>query len=198
MQRRPFDLLDVMPAVLHGVILDFDWSRELLWGLDLPVEQMPVAELRWLLSMPVWASGGEHFQVSPAEVRADPVRHRLHHDLALQADLAFPLHVLVRRQRMVTVLDGFHRLLKADLIGEEAVEVKKVPQSLLDAIALLRRPADLVRWKSHSSWICRMDVPFIGPAPGPRQVLQLDGGCKEGEKGQRSAAIRHRRRRLSC
>jgi hypothetical protein len=37
MPRQRFDLLDVLPTVLHGVVLDFNWSRELLWDLDLPV-----------------------------------------------------------------------------------------------------------------------------------------------------------------
>jgi hypothetical protein len=38
---------------------------------------------------PAWpAGGGEHFRVSPAQVRADPARHRVHYDRAMAADLA--------------------------------------------------------------------------------------------------------------
>jgi hypothetical protein len=138
MPRQPFDLLDVLPTVLRGIVLDFNWSRELLWGLDLPAGRVPVADLRWLLSMPVWSFEGEHFQISPAQVRADPVRYRFHYAQALATDLSFPLHVLVRADRVVTVLDGFHRLLKADLTGQEVLTVKKVTEDQLGTIACSR------------------------------------------------------------
>jgi hypothetical protein len=131
----PFDLLDVLPTVLRGVVLDFNWSRKLLWGLDLRAGHVPVADLRWLLSMPVWSFEGEHFKVSPAQVRADPVRYQIHYVQALATDLSFPLHVLVRADRVVTVLDGFHRLLKADLTGQEVLAVKKVAEDQLGRIA---------------------------------------------------------------
>lgn len=135
MQRQPFDLLEILPAALYDIVLDFNWSRELLWALDLPVEGIPVADLRWLLSLPVWPFQGEHFKVSPAEVRRDPARHQTHYVQAMAADIACPLHVLVRASKVVTVLDGFHRLLKADLLGQQMIPVKKVGDELLDTIA---------------------------------------------------------------
>jgi hypothetical protein len=52
----------------------------------------------------------------------------------MAADLPFPLHVLERRRRLLTVLDGTHRLLKADLLGYQAVNVKGLPDQLLDRI----------------------------------------------------------------
>jgi hypothetical protein len=36
---------------------------------------------------------------------------------------------------MTTVLDGFHRLLKADLPGQQMITIKKVSDQLLDTIA---------------------------------------------------------------
>jgi hypothetical protein len=126
------------PTVLVGIVLNFNWRRELLWELDLPVEDVPVTDLRWLLSMPVWSLDGEPFKVSPEQVRADPARHQAHYARALAADLSYPLHVLVRANepdRVVTVLDGFHRLFKAVLTGQSMITVKKVPEHLLDMIA---------------------------------------------------------------
>jgi hypothetical protein len=72
MSRQPFDLLDILPAAPHGIVLDFNWSRPALWDLKLPVEQMPVADLRWLLTKPVWSFEGAHFKVSPPQVRREP------------------------------------------------------------------------------------------------------------------------------
>jgi hypothetical protein len=59
--------------------LDFNWSRRLLWDLEIPVEHMRVAVLRWVLSMPVGTFECEHFPVSPAQVRQDPERHKNHY-----------------------------------------------------------------------------------------------------------------------
>jgi hypothetical protein len=136
--RQPFDLLDVLPHRACRHRLNFNWRRELLWELDLPVEDVPVTDLRWLLSMPVWSLDGEPFKVSPEQVRAYPARHQAHYARALAADLSYPLHVLVRANepdRVVTVLDGFHRLFKAVLTGQSMITVKKVPEHLLDMIA---------------------------------------------------------------
>jgi hypothetical protein len=133
--RKPFPLLDVVPAALHGLVLDFEWDRERLWQLVLPVETVPVGSLRWLLRLPLWSFGGEPFQVTPEGVQADPGRYHLHYARALAADLSFPLHVLACDGETLTVLDGTHRLFKADLLGERTVAVKKVPIAWLDCIA---------------------------------------------------------------
>lgn len=133
--RKPFDLLDVVPPALHGLILDFEWSWERLWALDVPIRAMPVAKLRWLLLLPWWAYEGTHFAISPDQVRADPDRYHVQHARTMAADLTPPIHVLVRGNRVVTVLDGVHRLLKADLIGMQLIEAKLVSPSCLDAIA---------------------------------------------------------------
>ena len=138
MARKPFDLMDSVPAALRGLILDFEWSRERLWTLDLPVRAMAIEELRWLLALPWWSDEGVHFAISPDQVRADPGRHPVQYARTMAADLTLPLHVLVRQGRVVTMLDGMHRLLKADLAGMQLVQTKPVPPRCLDIIACSR------------------------------------------------------------
>ena len=138
MARKPFDLMDSVPATLRGLILDFEWNRERLWALDLPVRAMAVAELRWLLALPWWPYKGVHFAISPDQVRADPGRYRVQYARTMAADLTLPLHVLVRQDRVVTMLDGVHRLLKADLVGMHLVQTKPVPPRCLDIITCRR------------------------------------------------------------
>jgi len=138
MARKPFDLMDSVPAALRGLILDFEWSRERLWKLDLPVRAMAIEQLRWLLALPWWSYEGVHFAISPDQVRADPGRYRVQYARTMAADLTLPLHVLVRQDRVVTMLDGVHRLLKADLAGMQLVQTKPVPPRCLDIIACSR------------------------------------------------------------
>lgn len=139
MDRLPFPLADVLPDVLRGVLLDFWWDTERLWALDLPVTTLPVADLSWLLDLPMWPYGGAPFQVTPHQVAADPVRYAEQYARTMAADVAFPLHVTDRGGRPL-VLDGMHRLLRTELAGWGEVAVKVVPAAALDDIA--RRPDD--------------------------------------------------------
>jgi len=66
------------PAALDGVFPDFDWDVRQLWSLRLPVEELPVAEFRWLLQLPLWRWGGRRFVLRPAEVLCDPEQYLAH------------------------------------------------------------------------------------------------------------------------
>lgn len=125
-----------MPPSLRDVTLDFVWSHDRLWALELPVERVAVDELRWHLALPMWSLEGVPFAVSPEQVRANPSRFHVQHARTMAADLAFPLHALVRPGRPRTLLDGVHRLLKAELLGHATVAVTDVPMARLDDIAV--------------------------------------------------------------
>lgn len=133
--RRPFPLADLVPDVLRDVILDFHWDLARLWRLDPPVTMVPLAELRWQLELPLWQCEGVHFAVSPAAVAADPVRFHEQWTRTLAADLRHPVHVLARPGRL-TILDGAHRLLKAQHLGYDTVAAHLVAMDRLDEIAV--------------------------------------------------------------
>ncbi|MCO8277971.1 hypothetical protein M1L60_46105 [Actinoplanes sp. TRM 88003] len=135
--RQPFPLLEIMPPVLNDVVLDFVWDQQKLWSLHLPVTQVSVAELEWHLDLPMWSLNGRPFVLTPKEVAQDPERFRDQYARTLAADTRFPLHLLVRPNRL-TVLDGLHRLLKAGIEGRKTVLVKMVPPARLDDIAKVR------------------------------------------------------------
>lgn len=116
-------------------MVDFLWSRERLWALDLRVEPVAVEDLRWQLALRWWSFEDVPFAVSPDEVRADPWRYRAQHARTIAADLSFPISVLARPHGVLTVLDGVHRLLKADLLGYHTLPVKKLPMAQLERIA---------------------------------------------------------------
>jgi hypothetical protein len=53
----------------------------------------------------------------------------------MSANLAHPIHIFRRTNRWV-ILDGIHRLLKADVLGSETINARKVPESALADIAV--------------------------------------------------------------
>lgn len=110
-----------LPAEVRPWLLDAAWSRDRLWQMQRPVIELAVAELRWLYELPLWrGADGRWFAVTPAAVVHAPHDHPEHARRIAEADTSFPVHVLRRRGRWV-VLDGVHRLLKADVSGAPTV-----------------------------------------------------------------------------
>jgi hypothetical protein len=125
-----------VPPELTAYILDFHWDLGLLHALYLPVVELPVADLAHHLDLPFWAYDGRPFQLTPHEVAADPVAYRDQYERTLAADLRHPLDVVRRPDGRITILDGVHRLLRAELEGRDVVAVRVLSWSELDRIAV--------------------------------------------------------------
>ena len=113
MTTVPFDLWDRVPPALATVLPNVSWSRERLHSLALPVVTLRIDDVRWQLDLPWWRSANGPFTLTPNEVRRSPAAHAAQWKRTLDADLGYPIHLL-QRDRLV-VLDGVHRLLKADV-----------------------------------------------------------------------------------
>lgn len=87
------------------------------------------------MELPWWRHDGAWFQVSPWAVLAQPSSHPEHWRRINQADLAHPLHVLRRRRRWL-ILDGIHRLAKAELLARDQIDVLALSPTDLERIAL--------------------------------------------------------------
>ena len=124
------------PPELAGIILSFAWDRTRLHALDLPVEELAVVELNWQLDLRWWKFDGCHFAVTPNEVRVDPVRYQHQWLRTGTADLAYPIHVTETAPGRWTILDGVHRLLKADAAGEQTIRAMRVRD--LDPIRIVQ------------------------------------------------------------
>jgi hypothetical protein len=124
------------PPELEGIVLDFDWDRARLHALVLPVEEIPVAALAWMLDLRWWKVADAHFAVTPNQVRANPTQYAQHWERTLAADLAFPIHVAETAPSRWTIVDGVHRLLKAEVAGERTIRVHRVDPAALEAIRI--------------------------------------------------------------
>jgi hypothetical protein len=87
--------------------------------------------------LPWWRQDGSSrgwFRVCPIEVKLHPEQHPEHMTRLHKVDLTFPVHVLHRHGQWM-VLDGIHRLLKADIAGAETIVAAIVrPINLSDAV----------------------------------------------------------------
>ncbi len=138
LEASPFQRWDQIPPAMRGVLLNIRWDRDALFQLSLPVEEIPVGDLRWQLELPWWRDGDRHFAVTPTDVRADPVRYRAHWERTLAADLRYPIHLLATAPRL-RILDGVHRLLKAELTGQHVIRACRVDRESLTTIVIPKR-----------------------------------------------------------
>jgi hypothetical protein len=116
------------------VLLDFPWELDRLLALDLPLEEVLVRDFVWLLDLPFWREHGEWFALTPNQVRERPDEHVEQWARMLRADLDAPVHITERHGRPV-IIDGVHRLLKADIVGRHRIPARRVPGSVLPLIA---------------------------------------------------------------
>ncbi len=116
---KPFDMWRKMPPVMQALLPNVMWDRQRLHQLVMPITELPVADLRWMLDLPWWRVGERRFAVTPNQVRLGPDRHAAHWRRVLDADLDYPIHLL-QRDRLI-ILDGVHRLLKADVLGMRTI-----------------------------------------------------------------------------
>ena len=123
---KPFDLWHLVPSALQAFLPNVAWNRERLHALPLPVTEISLDELRWQLDLPWWRTEQTDaaFSITPNEVRGDHTRFARHWRRTLDADVNFPLHLL-QRDRLI-MLDGMHRLLKADLQARRWIAVHVV------------------------------------------------------------------------
>ncbi len=129
-----WDQLTAMtPPVIRQALPMVPWSIGKLHSLDLPIQPVAVDDLAWLFDLPLWQENGTRFQVSPAQVRADPARFPDHMRRVMASDLEHPIHLVEHNGRLV-VLDGYHRLLKAAIQGRAQIEAMVLSQQDLQSI----------------------------------------------------------------
>jgi hypothetical protein len=121
---------DFVPDELKEVYVDFYWSKEKLWKLDLPVSEIKIKELDWILDYPIWYTEPHSVPriVLENSVTDSPKWKRIE-----AADLNFPIHVLIWKNRLL-ILDGIHRLVKAKMSGSETIQAKILSENRIEEI----------------------------------------------------------------
>lgn len=104
--------------------LTFWWDVRKLWAADLPIVEVPLAQLERILAYPFWKDGSKEVTVSGHDVAAAPEHYPAEYERTMATELAYPVNVILPSGRW-TVMDGLHRLLKASLLGLETIAAKQ-------------------------------------------------------------------------
>jgi len=177
------EFVALRPEVVRRTLPMVPWDIYKLWALDLPVRRLAVEELAWLLELPLWRKDGIRFRVSPAQVRAEPNRFGGHMRRVMASDLAYPIHLVGHKSRLV-VLDGYHRLLKATIEGRREIEAMVLSQRDFDSIC-----GSYARANPHRA-ARKASLRHTGLSAGPeRRPARDDGGGSRGAPDQSGIAV---------
>lgn len=125
-----------IPASLKNDILPFNWDVQKVWHLEAPLVWMDIAELTYLLKLPLWSSvphQGLLFDVSPMDVIRTPSTC-IHQSKRVQgAQLRYPIDML-QFQEKLWILDGVHRIAKHVIEGSARIQVRIHDESIIPII----------------------------------------------------------------
>ncbi|MGD0328258.1 MAG: hypothetical protein ABSB00_00915 [Minisyncoccia bacterium] len=122
-----------IPQIIKDVGFDFSWSEEKVWALDVPVEEMAISELVWHFTIPFLWEGGGVYNLTSQEVLDNPDAHKAEYERTMKADIAHPIDIMQNKGRWL-ILDSLHRLMKAEILGMDNVQVRKIPRERISEI----------------------------------------------------------------
>lgn len=121
---------EFVPDELKDVYVDFYWSQKKLWELEIPVTELEISQLDWILDYPVWYMDPHPI---PNKILQNPELDLNHWKRIEAADLSFPIHILKWKNRWL-ILDGVHRLIKAKSAGAIEIRTKILEESHISLI----------------------------------------------------------------
>ena len=124
---------DNFPQIIKDVGFDFSWSEEKVWQLDLPVEEMPLKELEWHFEIPFLWEKSRVYNLTPQQVIDKPKEYQKEYERTIKSDLKYPIDIMKNKGRWL-ILDGLHRLMKASILGQEIVKVRKISRDNIPKI----------------------------------------------------------------
>ena len=119
----------------HSFDLPFWRDNQKLWALKVPVEEMNIDELLWILKVPFWEDANGNIVITPNEVVNNPDQFSAHWDKLKIADTSSPIDIMKNKKDKWLTLDGLHRLVKLILDKETTVRVRKIPPELIHLTA---------------------------------------------------------------
>ncbi len=119
----------------HSFDLPFWRDNNKLWALKVPVEEMNMDELLWILEVPFWEDEEGNIVITPREVISDLEAYPYHRDKIKDCDTSYPIDIMRNKKGKWLTLDGLHRLVKMFLNKESKIRVRKIPPEIIHLTA---------------------------------------------------------------
>jgi len=119
----------------HSFDLPFWRDNHKLWTLKVPVEEINIDELMWILDVPFWEDKEGNIVITPREVMNNPDQYPSHRDRIKASDTSYPIDIMKNKKGKWLTLDGLHRLVKLVLEKKSTVRIRKIPLKLIHLTA---------------------------------------------------------------
>lgn len=113
-----------IPDIIKKIGFDFEWDTKKVWALKYPVEEIDISDLTWHFEIPFHSV----YNLSSSQVIKNPEKYKKEYQRTMDSDLGFPIDIMYNKGRWL-ILDGLHRLMKADILGLKKVKVRRIPRS---------------------------------------------------------------------
>jgi len=112
-----------------------NWEEELIWALDLPVEEINIESLLWHLDIPYWENDKkERWTVSPRDVINKEEGTIDEQKRVENVEIKYPIE-LFENDGKYFILDGLHRLTKLYNQKVKVVRVRIIPKERFSEIS---------------------------------------------------------------
>jgi hypothetical protein len=124
------------PVDIHDFFAS-TWNKTSIWGLNLPIRNVPLSQLQWHLELPFWSTNPPEplFNLSPNEVLSISSFDDIHWKRIHMADLSYPIDTAVFADKLV-IIDGLHRLASAKYHDREDIQIRVVPPAHIKQIVV--------------------------------------------------------------
>lgn len=122
------------PQIIEDVGFDFHWDVEKVWKLNIPTEEISIDELTWHFNVPfLWSKPDGYYDLKPQDVIDHPDMYKDEYARTMNVDLSYPIDIMHWRGKWL-ILDGLHRLMKANIDQLKSVKVRKVDKKYIHQI----------------------------------------------------------------
>lgn len=122
-----------LSKIIKEIGFNFSWDEQKVWELDILEEEMDIKELEWHFGIPFWETKDGYYDFKPIWVIENPDKFSERYKRVMKADLKYSLDIMLWKGRWL-LLDGLHRLVKAKMLGQKTVKVRKIPKELIPLI----------------------------------------------------------------
>lgn len=119
----------------HGFNLPFWRDNNKLWALEVPIEEIDINELLWILDLPFWEDKDGNIVITPNQVINNLNAYPEHQNKIQNCDASYPIDIMKNKNNKWLILDGLHRLVKMFLNKETKIQVRKIPPELIHLTA---------------------------------------------------------------
>ncbi|MFH1315850.1 MAG: hypothetical protein ABIH67_05665 [Candidatus Uhrbacteria bacterium] len=116
-----------LPDILNT---KFKTDEPKLWAVDIPIEEIPISEIKYNLDIPYLEQEGTNdWNLTPRMLIENFNKEFFHANKVNEADLKYPIEIYLHKGKWI-ILDGVHRFTKAIRLEHKTIKIRRVSEKI--------------------------------------------------------------------